>query len=264
MRATGAVSEFNNMTEITASTAGSVRRHRRRQQPRAGDAVADRPADRRCRQRLLRGARGDEGHLRRHPHRVRVLRAGAIRPDHPLRRRPPGAVHREQRPERRRPRRPRGQPRASPGHPRRRRQRAEETFLSQPNGLQSVYYPRANGGFCVGTQGVDFFRGGDTVANLTGVLQWGFRGLRQPGHVAHPPDDREPGDLHAGQHASGHAARGRRRDQGRRHEPAQLLHDDRHDVQHQHRSLRPVAARWTAAAPTASPSSTASANAPRS
>ena len=53
----------------------------------------------------------------------------------------------------------------------------EEAFLGQPNGSQSVFYPRANGGFGVGTQGTDFFRGGDTVSGLTGVLQWGFPGF---------------------------------------------------------------------------------------
>ncbi|HEY2292421.1 MAG TPA: ExeM/NucH family extracellular endonuclease [Thermoanaerobaculia bacterium] len=45
------------------------------------------------------------------------------------------------------------------------------------DGLQFVYYPRANGGFSVGTQGVDFFRGGDLVNGLTGVLHWSFPGF---------------------------------------------------------------------------------------
>jgi uncharacterized repeat protein (TIGR01451 family) len=45
------------------------------------------------------------------------------------------------------------------------------------DGLQYVYYPRANGGFSVGTQGVDFFRGGDLVNGLTGVLHWSFPGF---------------------------------------------------------------------------------------
>ncbi|HQR35494.1 MAG TPA: ExeM/NucH family extracellular endonuclease [Blastocatellia bacterium] len=44
------------------------------------------------------------------------------------------------------------------------------------DGLQYVYYPRANGGFSVGTQGTDFFRGGDLVNGLTGVLHWSFAG----------------------------------------------------------------------------------------
>ena len=39
-----------------------------------------------------------------------------------------------------------------------------------PDGSQFVYHPRANGGFSVGTQGTDFFRGGDLVNGLTGVL----------------------------------------------------------------------------------------------
>ncbi|MEO7757957.1 MAG: ExeM/NucH family extracellular endonuclease, partial [Dokdonella sp.] len=54
---------------------------------------------------------------------------------------------------------------------------AQEAPLLLPDGSQSVYYPRANGGFSGGTQGVDFFRGGDQVHNLTGVLQWGFPGF---------------------------------------------------------------------------------------
>src|SRR4051812_36477008 len=59
---------------------------------------------------------------------------------------------------------------------------AQEWYLttSSPagpaDGLQYVYYPRANGGFSVGTQGTDFFRGGDLVNGLTGVLHWSFAG----------------------------------------------------------------------------------------
>src|SRR3954452_16646843 len=45
------------------------------------------------------------------------------------------------------------------------------------DGLQYVYYPRANGGFSAGTQGTDFFRGGDLVNGLTGVLHWSFPGF---------------------------------------------------------------------------------------
>jgi uncharacterized repeat protein (TIGR01451 family) len=44
------------------------------------------------------------------------------------------------------------------------------------DGLQYVFYPRANGGLSVGTQGTDFFRGGDLVNGLTGVLHWSFAG----------------------------------------------------------------------------------------
>lgn len=54
---------------------------------------------------------------------------------------------------------------------------AQEAYLLQPDGSQFVYHPRANGGFSVGTQGVDFFRGGDLVNGLTGVLDWSFAGL---------------------------------------------------------------------------------------
>ena len=48
--------------------------------------------------------------------------------------------------------------------------------LTLPEGSQYIYHPHANGGFSAGTQGADFFRGGDQVANLTGVLHWSFAG----------------------------------------------------------------------------------------
>ena len=44
---------------------------------------------------------------------------------------------------------------------------------------QFVFHPQANGGFSVGTQGTDFFRGGDLVNGLTGVLHWSFPGGRR-------------------------------------------------------------------------------------
>ena len=47
----------------------------------------------------------------------------------------------------------------------------------QPDGSQFVFHPQANGGFSVGTQGTDFFRGGDLVNGLTGVLHWSFPGV---------------------------------------------------------------------------------------
>ena len=53
----------------------------------------------------------------------------------------------------------------------------QNVSLLDPNGLQFIYPPRANGGFSVGTQGIDFFRGGDLVNGLTGVLDWSFAGL---------------------------------------------------------------------------------------
>jgi len=49
--------------------------------------------------------------------------------------------------------------------------------LTLPDGSQFVFHPAANGGFSVGTQGTDFFRGGDLVNGLTGVLDWSFAGL---------------------------------------------------------------------------------------
>lgn len=48
--------------------------------------------------------------------------------------------------------------------------------LTLPEGNQYLYHPHANGGFSVGTHGADFFRGGDRVDNLTGVLHWSFAG----------------------------------------------------------------------------------------
>lgn len=48
--------------------------------------------------------------------------------------------------------------------------------LLAADGSQYVFHPRANGGLSVGTQGVDFFRGGDLVNGLTGVLHWSFSG----------------------------------------------------------------------------------------
>lgn len=43
-----------------------------------------------------------------------------------------------------------------------------------PNG--TFFHPQPNG-FGTGTQGTDFFRGGDSVTNLTGVLHWSFPGF---------------------------------------------------------------------------------------
>jgi uncharacterized repeat protein (TIGR01451 family) len=68
---------------------------------------------------------------------------------------------------------------------------AQEAYLNSPDGLQAVYYPHGNGGFSVGTQGIDFFRGGDLVNGLTGVLHWSFPGFgdntwRIRPTVAHP------------------------------------------------------------------------------
>lgn len=60
---------------------------------------------------------------------------------------------------------------------------AQEFYLTSstppgpPDGSQFVYYPRANGGLSIGTQGTDFFRGGDIVNGLTGVLHWSFPGF---------------------------------------------------------------------------------------
>ncbi len=54
---------------------------------------------------------------------------------------------------------------------------AQNAPILLPDGSQFVFHPRANGGFSVGTQGTDFFRGGDLVSGLTGVLDWDFPGV---------------------------------------------------------------------------------------
>ena len=46
-----------------------------------------------------------------------------------------------------------------------------------PDGSQFAFHPQANGGLSVGIQGTDFFRGGDQVVGLTGVLHWSFAGV---------------------------------------------------------------------------------------
>ncbi|MBV9497210.1 MAG: ExeM/NucH family extracellular endonuclease, partial [Acidobacteria bacterium] len=53
----------------------------------------------------------------------------------------------------------------------------ENAPLALPEGQQFVFYPRANGGLSVGTQGVDYFRGGDVVNALTGVLHYSWSGV---------------------------------------------------------------------------------------
>lgn len=52
----------------------------------------------------------------------------------------------------------------------------ENWSLTLPEGSQYLYHPHANGGFSTGTQGSDFFRGGDKVEHLSGVLHWSFAG----------------------------------------------------------------------------------------
>ena len=110
--------------------------------------------------------------------------------------------------------------------------------LALPDGSQFVYFPPANGGFSVGTQGTDFFRGGDLVNGLTGVLHWSFAGSGSPDAWRIRPTAGDPGVVHGRQSAPGDPACGRRCDQSGEHEPAQLLHHDRHHVEREHRSLR--------------------------
>jgi predicted extracellular nuclease len=58
------------------------------------------------------------------------------------------------------------------------RDNVQNRYLSQPDRRQAVFYPRANGGFSAGVQGPDFFRSGDLVAGLTGVLHRSFAGVQ--------------------------------------------------------------------------------------
>ncbi len=270
MKATGTVSEFNLLTEITATTAASVvvtdaGNHLAEVTPAtitlpiAGDVDAYYEAREGMKVTFVDTLIG-----------VGVLRARALRPDHPL----PRAAGRASSP-----RPTRRASRATPPGPT--ASRAAEVILDDDNnaqewylttssppgpadGLQYVYYPRANGGFSVGTQGTDFFRGGDLVNGLTGVLHWSFAGQAGTDAWRIRPTAAQPGDLHRRQPAPGDAAGGGRRHPGGGHEPPQLLHDDRHHREQLHRSLRPERRPWTAAAPTASPSSTASARGRRS
>src|SRR4029453_6122998 len=50
-------------------------------------------------------------------------------------------------------------------------------FGGPADGSQAVFYPRANGGFSVGTQGTDFFRGGDLAHGFAAVLHLTFNGV---------------------------------------------------------------------------------------
>jgi predicted extracellular nuclease len=48
--------------------------------------------------------------------------------------------------------------------------------LTLGEGQQYLYWPHTNGGFSIGTHGADYFRGGDRIENLTGVLHFSFNG----------------------------------------------------------------------------------------
>ncbi|HKI03810.1 MAG TPA: ExeM/NucH family extracellular endonuclease [Thermoanaerobaculia bacterium] len=52
----------------------------------------------------------------------------------------------------------------------------ENSPLALPDGHQFIFHPRDKGGFSAGTQGDDFFRGGDQVDGLRGVLHRSFAG----------------------------------------------------------------------------------------
>lgn len=58
-----------------------------------------------------------------------------------------------------------------------------EVILDDLNNTQNaplpagVFYHPQTGGFGTGTQGINYFRGGDTVSNLTGILHWSWAGF---------------------------------------------------------------------------------------
>ncbi|MBK5258594.1 MAG: ExeM/NucH family extracellular endonuclease [Thermoanaerobaculia bacterium] len=56
----------------------------------------------------------------------------------------------------------------------------EYSPLLLPDGSEFVFHPRANGGLSIGTQGTDFFRGGDLINGLTGILHYSFSGGTSP------------------------------------------------------------------------------------
>jgi uncharacterized protein len=53
----------------------------------------------------------------------------------------------------------------------------ENRSIGLTDGQQFEFFPVVNGGFSQGTQGLDFFRGGDIVNNLKGVLHWSWAGV---------------------------------------------------------------------------------------
>ena len=176
--------------------------------------------------------------------------------------RPPLPVHREVASQRGGQHRLCGHHRPAAGHPRRRQQR--------PGGLpQPARRPPGR----LLSAGQRRLLGRHSRGGLLPRRRPGQRPDRRPPlvlprlrrqHLAHPPHRRAPGDLHRRQPAPGDPAGGRRRDQGRRDEPPQLLHDDRHHGQQLDRVPAARRAGRTAGAPTAWPSSTASASGPRS
>ena len=103
VRVTGASSEFFNMSQLTASTAGSVAvlsSGNPLPTPATVESPGARRAERRPRrrhgsdQRLLRAARRHARDVPRHAFGERVLRAGPLRPGDPDRRGPPSHLHR--------------------------------------------------------------------------------------------------------------------------------------------------------------------------
>lgn len=53
----------------------------------------------------------------------------------------------------------------------------ENRSITLSDGSQSEFFPVTNGGLSQGTQGLDFFRGGDVVNNLKGILHWSWAGV---------------------------------------------------------------------------------------
>ncbi|MBI1766701.1 MAG: ExeM/NucH family extracellular endonuclease, partial [Acidobacteria bacterium] len=175
VKATGAVSEFNNMTEITASTAGSVvvteaANHLAEVTPApvslpiAGDVNAFYEAREGMLVTFVDTLTVSEYNDLFQFGQIELYQGG--RPRQFTEMSPPSVA---------------GYTAHLDGLARRKvilddDNNVQNAPLSLPNGSQFVFHPRANGGFSVGTQGVDFFRGGDLVNGLTGVLHWSFAG----------------------------------------------------------------------------------------
>ena len=230
MRATGTVSEFNGLTEITATTARLGGGHQRRQQPRPGDArrrsTCRSSASSTTSTRRARGCRSPSS--TRSPCRSTSssARYGQIelyeggRPRQFTEANAPSvagnAAHLDS-------------PRPPAGHPRRRQQQRRTDAVLTPARRQPVRLPPARQRRLLGRHPGDRLlprrRPGQRPDRRPALV------VRRPGRhrrLAHPPDRRQPGDLHRRQPAPGDAAGGGRRHQGRRHEPPQLLHHDRH------------------------------------
>ena len=108
----------------------------------------------------------------RHPVGERVLRAGALWPGDPERGRPPAHLHRREHADRGRLHRPRDRPRPA--------QRSSSTTPTTARTARSTPRTPPTTTRSRASAPANFFRGGDTITNLTGVLHWSFAGGAAP------------------------------------------------------------------------------------